>query len=254
MKNVFILLVIVLVAGAAIFILKSRAPEKSTSDLGISEVSDKKGTQTSSLKFSTPKKSAHFETNTPAHGAILAGVPVNVVVDFNFDLARPSEIKVMRDGKDYGAGETTIDSNKLSMRRDVDANSPDGLYIVSYNACWPDGSCHDGHFQFAIERSRVKEFDDQTGKGTVTIKMSQIKFVPQNVKITKGTKVTWINDDTVEHYVNTDSHPAHTYYTAQNSKAIKAGGSYSLTFDEAGIYPYHCSAHAATMAGALLVE
>lgn len=204
--------------------------------------------------FNNPKKSAHYESNTPAHGATLAAAPVNIVINFNFDLAKPSAIKMLKDGKDYGVGETVIDTNKLAMRRNVTADALGGLYTVEYNACWPDGSCHDGYFEFIIDRSQAGNYQNQTGKKEVIIKMSEIKFNPQDVKISTGTKVIWVNDDTVEHYINTASHPAHSYYPAQNSKVLKKGEQFSLTFDQIGIYPYHCSAHAESMTGSLLVE
>lgn len=204
--------------------------------------------------FENPKKSAHYESNTPEHGAVLAGVPINVVIDFNFDLAKPSEIKIEMDGKSYDVGQTIIDDNKLAMRRNVDANAPDGLYTATYKACWPDGSCHDGNFQFAIARSLAAGFSDMTGKKEVEIKMAQIKFNPQNIKVGKGTKITWVNDDNVVHYVNTDPHPGHDYYKPQNSESLAKGDSYSIVFDKAGIYPYHCSAHADQMVGSILVE
>ena len=139
------------------------------------------------------------------------------------------------------------------MRRTFDSAAPDGLYKVTYNACWPDRSCHDGHFEFAIDRSRSAAFQDLTGRAEVTIKMSEIMFEPRDIKISRGTKVTWVNNDTVEHYVNTDSHPGHTYYPAQNSSALKQGESFSLTFDAIGIYPYHCSAHESSMKGSIAV-
>lgn len=206
------------------------------------------------VNFSNPKKSAHFESNTPIHGVTLAGIPVNVVIDFNFDLAKPSEIKILKDGKDYGVGETIIDLNKLAMRRNMTSDAPDSLYTIEYKACWPDGSCHDGSFQFAIDRLQARNYEDQTGKKEVTIKLSQIQFKPQNIKVSKGTKVIWVNDDSAEHYINTDSHPAHTYYPEQNSKLLKKGEQFDLTFVTPGIYPYHCSAHASSMIGLLLVE
>ena len=210
--------------------------------------------------FGDPKKSAHYESNTPEHGTTLAGVPINVVINFNFDLVKPSSIIISpwNEGResfiDMGVGETIIDSNKLSMRRKMNTNSFDDLYTVSYKACWSDGSCHDGNFQFAVDRSLAAGFSDMTGKKEVEIKMSEIKFNPQDLKVSKGTKVNWINDDTVEHYVNTDSHPGHSYYPGQNSKALGKGESYSVTFDKSGIYPYHCSAHADNMLGNILVE
>ena len=207
-----------------------------------------------SPSFENPKKSAHFESNTPEHASTIAGVPINVVINFNFDLAAPSEIKIEKDGKDYGVGKTVIDDNKLSMRKDMDSNSPDGIYTVNYDACWPDKSCHDGNFQFAIDKNQSSSFENMTGQGQITIKMSQIRFLPMNIRIAKGTRVTWINDDETEHYVNTDSHPAHTYYPEQNSRVLKKGGSYSIVLKTSGIYPYHCSAHADSMMGFILVE
>lgn len=204
--------------------------------------------------FDIPKKGAHFESSTPAHGSTLAAVPVDVVIDFNFDLATNSTIQINKDGKDYGIGDTKVDSNKLALRRQMDKNAPDGVYTVNYNGCWPDRTCHDGHFQFAIDRSLINGYQDMRNQKTITVKMSDIKFKPMNMRISSGTTVTWVNDDDMEHYVNTDSHPAHTQVLALNSKALKKGESYSFTFSNTGAYPYHCSAHEANMKANIVVE
>lgn len=205
-------------------------------------------------EFTEPKKSAHYESNTPEHGAILAGVPVNVVIDFNFDLVKGSDIKIEMSGRNYGAGETMIDANKLSMRRKMDPASLDGLYTVSYKACWADGSCHDGQFQFKIDRLSASDFSDMTAKKEVKINLQNTAFSPAKVKVSKGTRVTWENLDSIIHTVNTNSHPAHTYYLNQNSKDLKKGDTYSVTFNESGIYLYHCTPHATFMHGQILVE
>lgn len=200
------------------------------------------------------KKSAHFESSTPAHEAVLPAPPINVVVDVNFDLAPPSAISVTRDGVEYGRGETTIDAGKLAMRRAVDPAAPDGLYLVRYMACWPDGSCHDGQFSFIINRRVGEAAVDYRGVSTVTIRMKDTAFAPPVIRIRPGTTVTWVNDDDVEHYVNTDSHPGHTYFPTQNSRALAKGATYATTFTAPGAYPYHCSAHAATMTGMIIVS
>jgi plastocyanin len=205
-------------------------------------------------EFSNPKKSGHYESNTPEHSAVLAGVPINVVIDFNFDLAPPSAISIKKDGVEYGIGETVIDEGRLAMRRTIDSNSPDGVYTVIYNACWPDGSCHDGNFQFAIKRAERELYTDLTGQNNVNIDMLDISFKPPNIRINKGATVTWTNQEDIEHFVNTDSHPAHTYFPEQNSRGMIRGDTYSVTFNEAGVYPYHCSAHASIMKGVILVE
>lgn len=227
-----------------------------------------KRTLPKSVSFTTPKKSAHFETSTPAHGTILPAPPTNIVIDFNFDLAEPSEIQIDWDvpvgwggepntssaKTNFATGATIIDSNKLSLRRAVDATAPDGLYRVSYRACWPDKSCHDGKFEFAIDRTLAAEFTDLRKQSKVAINLAQISFQPREIRISRGTTVTWTNTDPVEHYVNTDSHPAHTYHPTQNSRALSQGQEFSLTFDTPGAYPYHCSAHAASMTGMIVVE
>lgn len=210
--------------------------------------------KTNTIVFSNPKKSAHWESNTPAHGATLAGAPVNVVIDVNFDLVKSSTVQILNDKKDYGVGETIIDTNKLAMRRAVDPAAPDGLYTVEYNACWPDGSCHDGSFAFAIDRNLVSSYEDLRGQKAVTLRMKNIAFAPQSIRISRGTVVTWVNDDSAVHYVNTDSHPAHTYEKDQNSKELAQGDSYRYTFTKPGAYPYHCSAHAESMTATIIVE
>ncbi len=101
--------------------------------------------------FSVPKKSAHYVSNTPEHGSILAAVPGEVVINFNFDLSNISTMSVTKDGKEYGVGAVSFAADKLSMRRAVAADAGSGQYKVNYNACWPDGSCHDGHFEFGVQ-------------------------------------------------------------------------------------------------------
>lgn len=251
-KVIIGLLLAIVAAGAMLFVSQNTSINKVQHSPNLQ--STVKESNKNVTGFSTAKKSAHYESNTPEHGITLAGIPINVVINFNFDLATPSEIKIEKDGKDYGLGETVIDENKLSMRRSMDPAAADGAYTANYNACWPDGSCHDGYFQFAIDSSLGKGFINNTNQNTVEIKMSEIMFKPQNIRVSQGTKITWVNDDSVEHYVNTDSHPAHTYYKEQNSKSLKKGESYSLTFDKTGIYPYHCSAHADKMTGNILAE
>lgn len=208
----------------------------------------------SEFSFSNPKKGAHFESSTPAHSSVLAAVPVEVVIDFNFDLASISTITIEKDGRDYGIGKTSVDDNQLAMRRKLALDAPDGVYTVNYQGCWPDQTCHNGQFQFAIDRDRLESFEDRRGEDEVTVNLSQLRFRPMNLRISLGTKVTWVNDDGVEHYVNTDSHPAHTQVLDFNSRALAKGETFSYTFTRGGAYPYHCSAHAADMRGNIVVE
>lgn len=253
MNKALIAFVIILILGLFAFLFfrgQSTAPGRPQPQ----QTQSPSQKQASQEEFIEPKKSAHYESNTPQHGSVLAGVPINVVINFNFDLVKGSEIKITKDGIDYEVGETIIDKNKLAMRRKMDPNSPDGLYTSFYKACWADGSCHDGQFQFKIDRSSASDFSDVTGKKEVKINLQNTAFSPAKVKVSKGTRVTWENLDSIVHTVNTDSHPAHTYYLNQNSQDLKKGDIYSVTFDESGIYLYHCTPHAAFMHGQILVE
>lgn len=207
-----------------------------------------------SPSFSEPKKSAHYENNTPAHGAVFPAPPPEVVVDFNFDLAAPSAIEIVKDGVQYGREEIIIDPGKLSMRRAMDLAAPDGVYTVNYRACWPDGSCHEGHFQFAVDRQAAGAFMDFTGSRDVAVAMISTSFLPSQIRIRRGTNVTWRNEDPFDHFVNTDPHPQHTGFALLNSRALAQGATYSYTFDVPGTYAYHCSAHADVMHGTVLVE
>lgn len=202
----------------------------------------------------TPKKTPHFVSTTPAHGATFAAAPVNVVVDVDFDLGEGSDISVLFAGAEFGSGDTTIDDNKLAMRRAVAPDAPDGLYTVIYKACWPDGSCHDGSFQFFIDRVQAITFEDLRERPEVVVRMVDGSFVPEKMLVSRGTRVVWINEDDTAHYVNTDPHAGHTYFPPQNSAALRQGDEYAVAFAESGHYLYHCSAHAATMEGEILVE
>lgn len=248
----FVSIVAILAAtGLAVFLW---LPKDKSTQQPVTPAPVQQETAKDSFTFGNSKKSAHYESNTPVHGSVLAGVPINVVIDFNFDLAKPSSISIISDRQEYARGETIIDENKLSMRRTMDPQAPDGLYTVRYNACWPDKSCHDGMFQFAIRRELASTFRDMTAQKAVTIRMKDVEFSPVNIRISKGTAVTWINEDSVTHYVNTDSHPAHTYLPGMNSRSLAPSATHSFIFNETGFYPYHCSAHAGTMVGAILVE
>lgn len=75
--------------------------------------------------------------------------------------------------------------------------------------------------------------------GKNVVRISSTGFLPKDTTIKAGESVTWANDDTVDHTVNSAQHPTHLIYPALNLGVVKPGGSKSLTFPEAGIYRYH---------------
>lgn len=204
-----------------------------------------KGTPTGDAMKKLPDQlfAAHFVDSAPKHGDAFAQVPEKVVINFNFTLSDVSTIAVLKDDKPLTVGKVAFAANLLSMSATLPKDAGDGLYLVKYKACWPDKSCHEGQFAFKVDSKMGKAYVDMTGKNEVTIRLKDVKFNPSLVIVSKGTKVTWINDDPVTHFVNTDPHPSHNYLPALNSLGIKQGETYAFTFDRPGEFAYHCSAH-----------
>ena len=61
-------------------------------------------------------------------------------------------------------------------------------------------------------------------------------FTPADLNVQVGTTVTWMNTDR-------DSHTTTSNAPGWNSGTISPGRQFSLTFQTAGTYPYHCSFH-----------
>jgi len=73
--------------------------------------------------------------------------------------------------------------------------------------------------------------------GGVTIKMQNIAFDPKAVTVKVGQKVTWTNEDSVDHNV-----------TSQSGETIKSdnfgkGATFSFTPEKAGTIKYVCTIH-----------
>jgi plastocyanin len=76
-----------------------------------------------------------------------------------------------------------------------------------------------------------------TSASGVAIKMQNIAFDPKAVTVKVGQKVTWTNEDTVDHNV-----------TSQSGETIKSdnfgkGGTFSFTPKKAGTIKYVCTIH-----------
>ena len=67
-------------------------------------------------------------------------------------------------------------------------------------------------------------------------------YIPFNAAISVGDEVTWSNDDTAAHTV-TSGTPADGPDGTFDSSLFMAGTTFSVTFDEAGDYPYFCMVH-----------
>lgn len=69
----------------------------------------------------------------------------------------------------------------------------------------------------------------------ITVKISNFKFEPQEVNISAGITVEWI-DETGRHTVEADD-------GSFKSDTMTAGGRFEHKFDTPGVYPYFCAYH-----------
>lgn len=80
-------------------------------------------------------------------------------------------------------------------------------------------------------------------------------FTPATIKIKKGQAVTWINQDTKPHQIESDPYP-----TAAALPGFKAevpsqkGESYGYTFDKSGTFTYHDRLDPMKLKGIVIVE
>jgi amicyanin len=84
--------------------------------------------------------------------------------------------------------------------------------------------------------------------GQYQVRMSGYAFTPRVLTITAGSTVTWTNQDTAPHDVQTTSGP-HSLH----SPMLDKGGSWSHTFTSPGAYRYLCTVHP-DMTGQLIVK
>ena len=77
-------------------------------------------------------------------------------------------------------------------------------------------------------------------------------FMPSTVVIALGGTVTWVNTDNAAHTATSGS-PTDGPDGVWDSSLMMVNGSYSVTLDEAGTYPYFCMVHP-WMQGTVVVE
>jgi plastocyanin len=76
-------------------------------------------------------------------------------------------------------------------------------------------------------------------------------YIPSKISIEKGKQVTWVNEDSAFHSVTSGSYDYPT--TLFDSGHLDPFESYSITFDESGIFDYFCTLHP-WMMGQVVVE
>lgn len=67
-------------------------------------------------------------------------------------------------------------------------------------------------------------------------------YLPLNLEISTNTKVTWTNDDSVPHNIQSQDELGNVI-DLFNSPPLNTGDRFEFTFEEAGVYNYYCSFH-----------
>lgn len=67
-------------------------------------------------------------------------------------------------------------------------------------------------------------------------------YKPLNLEINKNTKVTWVNDDSVPHNIQSQDELGKVT-DMFNSPPLNTGDRFEYTFEEEGVYHYYCSFH-----------
>lgn len=88
---------------------------------------------------------------------------------------------------------------------------------------------------------------NQNKTGEINIDIKNYKFNPETITISKGTKVTWTNNDSVPHLIKSDSD------VVFKSSRLDPGQTFSFIFTNIGIINYHCEIHP-TMKASITVE
>src|SRR3989344_3277028 len=82
---------------------------------------------------------------------------------------------------------------------------------------------------------------------TYNIEIKNFAYSPSELRIKRGDTITWTNKDSVRHTVTSDSG------SEMDSELLSQGETYSVTFDSAGTYAYHCTPHP-NMKARIIVE
>ena len=67
-------------------------------------------------------------------------------------------------------------------------------------------------------------------------------YLPLNLQIPENTKVTWVNDDSVPHNVQSQDELGNVI-DLFNSPPLNTGDRFEFIFEEEGVYNYYCSFH-----------
>ncbi len=102
------------------------------------------------------------------------------------------------------------------------------------------------HHASAVPVDLTANVLDLTAEREVTLKIEDMAYSSPVIRVKRGTKITWVNNDSTKHDIRADDG---SFRTA----SIGRGESASATFRKEGVFRYHCHPHP-FMQGTVIVE
>jgi len=110
----------------------------------------------------------------------------------------------------------------------------------------------------------TEEVDSQSSSPANEVVIKGIAFAPSQLEVEVGTKVTWVNEDDVDHTVTSGIQRKQGVPGVEKDKPAQPDGTFDenlpgradtfgFTFDEPGTYAYFCDVHA-SMTGEVIVR
>lgn len=88
--------------------------------------------------------------------------------------------------------------------------------------------------------SRPEAKPHEIMRGDTTITMTPDGFIPDRIHIARGTRVRFMNTDTLAHWPASDLHPSHGIYPLFDPRTpIAPGEEWVFTFDKIGVWHMH---------------
>ncbi len=100
---------------------------------------------------------------------------------------------------------------------------------------------------YSSQTSNSSNSTSTTNGQTSSVSIENMMFTPAQITVSKGTTVTWTNNDSVAHTVTDDN------AKGPDSGSITPGQTYSYTYNTTGSFPYHCNFHS-QMHGTVVVR
>lgn len=123
----------------------------------------------------------------------------------------------------------------------MDNRAPIGILLAAALGAAPLAGC------FSERQPTGAELDCETPAQPVVV-IRDFAFRADCIRIAPGQSVTWVNEEP-----GTDAHTSTSDDGRWDSPLLQPGDSFTVTFEQAGRFPYHCTPHP-TMQGVVLVE